>query len=346
MKQRVFLGTSSGGDGLYVAWFDVDLGQLSEPKKVASLPKPSWVRFAGNGSLLVSTQPSDSGAHGQLTACAVSPDGQLTEQSKASTRGYNPVAFDERDGVVVAVNYLSGSAASFQMSPTGKLTEESLLTFEAAEHGPDLKRQDHSYAHDAVFSPEGNFVFVNDLGCDRIRILKVNRPEGTLESHTEWHSDPGAGPRHVTLHPNGRWVYNINEMGCSIDHLLWDAGAGTLTRLSSISTLPEGASKVDVRACEIIFGRAHRFLYAANRVHEDFVVYAVADDGSLTEIQRVPNPGKEARHIAIDTTGQYLLAANQFTNEVLVFPIDQATGLLQPTVSNVPINSPSCILFG
>lgn len=346
MKQRVFLGTSSGGHGLYVTWFDAGLGKLSEPSKIASLPKPSWVRFAGNGSLLVSSQPSDIGAHGHLTAFTVDAEGRPTEQSEASTRGYNPVAFDERDGVVVAVNYLSGSAASFRFSPTGKLTEESLLTFEAAEHGPDPKRQDHSYAHDAVFSPEGGFVFVNDLGCDRIRILKVNRPEGTLDAHAEWHSAPGAGPRHVTLHPNGKWVYNINEMGCSIDHLLWDAGAGTLTSVSSISTLPVGASKVDVRACEVIFGKAHRFLYAANRVHEDFVVYAVADDGSLAEVQRVPNPGKEARHIAIDATGKYLLSANQFTNEVLVFPIDHATGLLQPTVGNVPVESPSCILFG
>ena len=346
MKQRVFLGTSTGGNGLYVASFDAERGLLTEPELISDIPKPSWVRLSDNGSLLVSSQPAGDGVSGELIAFAVDAGGRLTQQSKVQTGGQNPVAFDERGGVVVAVNYASGSAASFRLTTGGNLGAVSLAVFDASEHGPDPKRQDHSYAHDATFALNGNFALINDLGCDRIRILSVDPVTGTLAEHGAWHSAPGAGPRHITQHPNKKWVYNINEMGCTIDHLDWDAAAGTLTTVSSVDTLPPGTSKTDVRACEIVFGKAHRFLYAANRVHEDFVVYAVADDGSLAEVQRVPNPGREARHIAIDPTGQYLLAANQFTDEILVFPIDPATGLLQPTVSGAAIKAPSCILFG
>jgi 6-phosphogluconolactonase len=114
-----------------------------------------------------------------------------------------------------------------------------------------------------------------------------------------------------------------------------------------VRTLPPGVSKVDVRACDVIFSKDLRFLYAANRVHEDFVVYAIhPENGALLEVQRVANPGKEARHIAIDPTGRYFLSANQMTNEVLIFPIDVETGFLQPTVSGAAVKSPSCILFG
>ena len=278
MKQRVFLGTSSGGHGLYLSWFDVERGLLTEPGRVADIPKPSWIRFASNGSLLASSQPSGDGVSGELIAFAVDADGALTQQSRVSTRGQNPVAFDEQNGVVVLANYVSGSAASFRLSLGGNLEAGTLATFDAAEHGPNTKRQDHSFAHDATFAPGGRFVLVNDLGCDRIRILAVG-PDGALKEHGAWHSAPGAGPRHVVLHSNGRWVYNINEMGCTIDQLAWDAEAGTLTTLSVIDTLPPGVSKVDVRACEIVFGKGEQFLYAANRVHEDFVVYAIAADG-------------------------------------------------------------------
>lgn len=346
-QERVFIGTSSGGRGIYTASFDTERGLLTEPERVSDVPKPSWLRFAENGSLLTTSQPSGDGAFGEVIAFAVNADGKLTQQSSASTGGQNAVAFDERDGVVVAANYISGSAASFQLSLGGLLTPETLANFDAAEHGPDPKRQDHSYAHDATFSPCGNFVFINDLGCDRIRILKVDRPSGKLSAHGAWLATPGDGPRHVAVHPNGVWVYNINEIGCTIDQLAWDAAAGTLTTLSTVRTLPPGVSKVDVRACEVVFGKDLRFLYASNRVHEDFVVYAIhPETGGLLEVQRMANPGKESRHIAIDPTGRWLLSANQFTEEVLVFPIDEATGFLQPTVSGAAVKSPSCILFG
>lgn len=344
---RVFIGTSSGGHGIYTASFDTERGLLTEPERVSDVPKPSWLRFAENGSLMTTSQPSGDGAFGEIISFAVDTDGKLTPQCGASTGGQNAVAFDVRDGVVVAANYISGSAASFQFSLGGLLTPETLANFDAAEHGPDTKRQDHSYAHDATFSPCGNFVFINDLGCDRIRILKVDRPSGKLSAHGAWLATPGDGPRHLAVHPNGVWVYNINEMGCTIDQLAWDATTGTLTTLSTVRTLPPGVSKVDVRACEVVFGKGLRFLYASNRVHEDFVVYAIhPETGGLLEVQRMANPGKESRHIAIDPTGRWLLSANQATDEVLVFPIDEATGFLQPTVSGAAVKSPSCILFG
>lgn len=346
-QERVFLGTSSGGHGIYVAQFDTERGLLSEPALVSDAPKPSWIRFASNGSLLATSQPAGKDVSAEVISFAVDAAGKLTQQSRVATGGFNAVALDENDGVVVAANYLSGSASSFTLSLGGLLTPANIAVFDAAEHGPDTARQDHSYAHDATFSPCGNYVFINDLGCDRIRILKVDRPSGALTAHSEWLSTPAEGPRHVVIHPNGEWVYNINEMGCTIDVLKWDATAGTLTTLSTVRTLPPGVSKVDVRACDVIFSKDLRFLYAANRVHEDFVVYAIhPENGALKEVQRVANPGKEARHIAIDPTGRYFLTANQATDEVLIFPIDVETGFLQPTVSGAAVKSPSCILFG
>jgi len=346
MKQKIFLGTSSGGEGIFAGWFNAVTGEISALEMVSDLAKPSWLRFADNGLLLASSQPAGDDVSGEMYSFHVDTNG-LTEVGRAKSGGNNPVAFDERDGVVAVANYVSGSASSQRLAQDGALAVESLIAFDASEHGPDEKRQTQSYAHDATFSPDGRFVLFNDLGCDCIRVYAVERPSGKLTAHGEWKSVPGAGPRHITIHPNGRWFYNLNEMGCTVDQLLWDAKAGSLQTLSTVETLPAGASKVDVRACEIVFGKDARFAYVANRVHEDFVVYAVnAETGALTEVQRVANPGKESRHIAVAPSGNYLLSANQFTHEVLVFAIDESTGHLGEVVSRAEVNGPSCILFG
>ena len=88
------------------------------------------------------------------------------------------------------------------------------------------------------------------------------------------------------------------------------------------------------------------FLYAANRIYEDFAVFSVDPaTGNLTAIQHLPNPGKEARHITIDPSGRYLVSADQFSNDVSVFPIDPGTGKLSPRTSTITLNAPRCVLF-
>jgi 6-phosphogluconolactonase len=347
-NERIFLGTSGNdGRGVYAATFDTETGLLSEPALAAELPKASFLSFDGRdeGRLLAISQVP--GAPAGEVACFHAAEAKLSEVHRASTQAPGAVHLSARGSCVVVANYVGGSAASFHMDADGTLHPASFFQFNAADHGPDAKRQDHAYAHAADITLDGGYVLINDLGLDRIHIFQLDPLTAKMTPHAEWRSAPGAGPRHLALHPNGKWIYNINEMGCTIDQLDWDPGAGTLKTLQTVDTLPAGVSKTDVRACDVIFSKDLRFLYAANRVHEDFVVYALnATTGALTEIHRLANPGKEARHIAIDPSGRWFLAANQFSNEISVFPIDTETGRLGERATSTPISNPSCLLFG
>lgn len=348
--ERIFLGTSGNdGRGIYTATFDTETGKLSEPGIAALLPKASFLCFDGrNESRLLAVSQEPGAPAGEVACFHINvAEAKVNEVHRASSQGPGAVHLAAQGSVVVVANYVGGSAASFHMDADGVLHPASFYQFNAADHGPDAKRQDHAYAHAADITLDGGHVLINDLGLDRIHIFRLDTETAKMTPHGEWKSAPGAGPRHLVLHPNGTWIYNIDEMACAVNQLAWDASAGTLTTLQTVETLPPGVSKTDVRACEVILSKDLHFLYAANRVHEDFVVFALdAETGALTEAHRHANPGKEARHIAIDPTGKWFLSANQFSNEVSVFPIDTATGKLGDRATSTPIANPSCLLFG
>ena len=237
-----------------------------------------------------------------------------------------------RDGRCVFVaNYGGASVASFLAKADGTLTLASHVSFPSAEHGPNPDRQKQSYAHSAVPSPDGNYVLVNDLGLDRIHIFRLDSAAATLTPHAEWKAAPGSGPRHLALHPNGKWIYSINELTSTIDQLGWDPVAGALTSLSHIGTLPAGVNPGMTKACEMVISHDGHFLYASNRVDEDFAVFSIHPvSGALTLVQHLPNPGKESRHITVDPSGRWFLSADQFSDDISVFPIDPVTGPVEP----------------
>ena len=351
-SQRLFIGTantardgSGVGPGIFVAQF-AD-GKLTQPELAAGFTSPGFLAKA-KGSDILFAQASD---HGRTQAATfrIGAGHTLTEIGRANSQGgggcHIGVSHDARAAFVA--NYGGGSLSSFLVDASGKLTEATFIPFPPDEHGPDKDRQDKSHVHCTVVSPDGDFVFVNDLGLDRIHVFALDHATAKLTPHTEWKATPGSGPRHVLLHPNGKWVYNINEMGSSIDHLQWSATHGVLTTKATVSTLPAGSTAgAQSRACEMAFGAGQRFLYASNRIHESFAVFAVnPTTGALTFLQEQKNPGQESRHMAVDPSGKWLLSANQFSGDISIFPIDAKTGHLGERTFLTQLAGPSCLLF-
>ncbi len=349
---RLLIGTSGHGSrGIYACYFQQ--GTLSKPALIAEATNPAFLAIPGPASpfLFAVTQPEEldshasSFAHLPMTDTGNESFAMRGDASSGSPGGCHVSV--TRDGRCVFVaNYGGGSVASFSATPDGKLALASLIKFPATGHGPNPERQKQSYAHSAVPSPDQGYLLVNDLGLDCIHIFRIDHGTAKLTAHGEWKAAPGSGPRHIVRHGNGKWIYSINELTNMIDQLAWDAAAGTLTTLSHASTLPPGTDPANKRACEMALSHDNRFLYAANRIYEDFAVFSVDPaSGNLTAIQHLANPGKEARHITIDPTGHYLVSADQFSNDVSVFPIDPATGKLSPRTGTVSLDAPSCVLF-
>ncbi len=350
---RLLIGTSGrGSKGIYGAYF-LD-GKLQPPTLLAEAANPSFLCLpqAERSLLFAVTEAEGQDSHASSYRCSSMQDtsdqtfAHVDDASSGNTGGCH--ISSTKDGTCVFVaSYGGGSVASFQADAQGKLTLATLIAYPADGHGPDAERQTKSYVHSVQAAPGGQFVLASDLGLDRIHILRLDPGTAKLMPHGEFLTRPGAGPRHMVAHSNNRWIYSINELNSSIDLLDWDSAKGTLTLRTIVNTLPHHIDPVGKRACEVVFGRGEKFLYASNRVYEDFAVFAVnPQTGTLSNVQHLANRGKESRHIAIDPSGRYFLTANQFSDDITVFPIDPDTGKLGASTGSVNIGGPSCLVFG
>jgi len=169
--------------------------------------------------------------------------------------------------------------------------------------------------------------------------------EGKLERHTTWNAKPGAGPRHVSFHPNGRWLYCNNELDNTLTSLKFDAKAGELTEMQTIGTLPSDFSESSTTA-EVVVHPSGRFVYCSNRGHDSTAVFAIDEGtGRLTFLETEPTQGGHPRFIGIEPSGNYLIAANRDADNLVSFQIDQKSGELTPTGHQIRIPQPVCVVF-
>ncbi|HLZ09398.1 MAG TPA: beta-propeller fold lactonase family protein, partial [Chloroflexota bacterium] len=156
-------------------------------------------------------------------------------------------------------------------------------------------------------------------------------------------TDPGAGPRHLAFHPNGRFVFVINEILSTVTSFAWNGERGSLSALQTISTLPPGWMG-QTSTADIHVHPSGRFVYGSNRGHDSLTIYSVdAATGRLTYLENDSTLGKTPRNFAIDPTGRFILAANQDTDTIVTFGVDQSTGKLAPTGDLVSTGTPVCV---
>jgi 6-phosphogluconolactonase len=159
------------------------------------------------------------------------------------------------------------------------------------------------------------------------------------------HVEPGSGPRHLAIHPSGRYVYVITELTNTIGVFAWNPAASTLVQRQSISTLPAGTTVANSTA-EVVVHPSGHFVYGSNRGHDSIAVFSVdARDGRLTALGHTPTGGKAPRSFAIDPTGRWVLAANQLSDNIDSFAIDPQKGTLTPTGATLAVARPVCVLF-
>jgi 6-phosphogluconolactonase len=209
------------------------------------------------------------------------------------------------------------------------------------------ERQKEPHAHDIVLTPDNRFAVVADLGLDKLLVYRFDLERGTLSPNDPPSGSvkPGSGPRHIALHPNGRWAYVISEMANTVTAFDWDGAKGSFHEVQTVSTLPKDFTGENTTA-EVAVDAKGRFLYGSNRGHDSIAVYAIDPaKGMLTLIEDVPTLGKEPRNFALDPTGAYLFAANQNSNTVVVFRVNPSSGRLTPTGEKVDVFSPVCVTF-
>jgi 6-phosphogluconolactonase len=344
----VYFGSHSSGPGIgfSLARFDIETGALTKPEFLLEAKEPAFFVFSADGSRLYTC---NSGTPGGLSAYAVEPHtGHLRLLNRVLTGGGDTsyLSLDRTGRYVLVANYDGGNVAVFALKPDGAIGDWTAFD-QHTGRSVNPRRQTHAYAHAIVLDPTNRFVLVPDLGVDKLFVYRFDEKSGALTPNDPPFAAiaPGSGPRHVRFHPNGRWVYLINEIARTIVAFAWNTSDGTLTPFQTATTLPADFSGVSTCA-ELEIHPNGRFLYGSNRGHDSLAVFAIDQDtGRLTPVEHVSSGGKTPRNFAFDPTGQGIVLTNQDSSNAVVFRVDAATGRLTRTGDPVSVPAPFCERF-
>lgn len=344
--RRVFVA-SSAPDGILAYNWDPVSGELTAGGVAAKVPKVAWLAFSNEHKYVYSASELDM-FNGKPTGEVASfrvEGGELQPLSAVNSAGVGTchVAVDHTSKMVIAADYVGGSAASFKIAD-GKLSN-AVWTTKYTYHGPNTDRQATAHAHFASFSPDNRFAYINDLGGDCIHIYKPDVETAGMTAAGTYKGAPGSGPRTLHFHPNGHTAYCMNEIVSTVDVLEWHKADGSLTLVKRIDLLPEGYSG-PTRGCDTVISQDGRFVYFANR--DDNFMYTFKADpqtGSLTPMKRSSCGGKTPRNFTLDPSEKWMLVANQDSNAISVFARNPETGALANEGTSVAALAPMRILF-
>lgn len=340
----VYFGTYS--KGIYVSGFDAKTGTLEPVKLAVEVPRPSWVTIHPNGQFLYAVSEQGESA---VTSFKINPaTGELQSLNKVPAGGSSAchLAIDKGGKTISVANYGNGTVAVFALKPDGSIGERTGFAQHSGS-GPDTKRQGGPHAHAVVLSADDKFLFVPDLGLDKVMGYRLAVATGSLSPNDPPFATvkPGSGPRHFAFHPKGKFAYALGEMGSNVTTFTYDAKKGSLEPIQTVTTLPEDF-KGENNSAEIEVDRAGRYVYASNRGDDSIAVFAIdRGKGTLTHVQRVSTQGKIPRSFKIDPTGKHLIAVNQNSNNAVVYRIDGKTGQLTPTGQVLDVPSAVCVQF-
>jgi 6-phosphogluconolactonase len=349
----VYVGTYTGPNskGIYVFRFDSENGRAEPPTLAAESRNPAFLAVHPKGRFIyaVNELPNVDGRKGGgVAAFAIErPGGKLKLINQVSSGGAGPchIALDASGRWAFVANYGGGSVASFPVKDDGSLGE-AVSFHQHSGSSVNSARQEGPHAHGVTLAPDGRFLFVPDLGLDKIVAYRVDPTTGKLGPNDppSTPTKPGAGPRHFVFAPGGRFAYAINELDSTVTAYSYDAAQGTLRELHSISTLPERFSGRSTTA-EIEVHPGGRYLYGSNRGYDSVAVFAIDRSGVPKLLANVNTLGKTPRNFAIDPSGEWLWAANQDSASLILFRIDPKQGRLFPTDESLEIPSPVCVKF-
>jgi len=355
---RVYFGTytrDGQSKGIYRSELDVATGRLSPPVLAAETPSPSFLVMHPSRKFVYAVGEEGAGKNrskvGQVVAFAVDEEsGDLKQLNVQSAQGGAPchITVDNGGKNVLIANYTGGSCAVLPIKADGRLEEISCLIKHSGEVF-DPKRQGAPRAHSINLDAANKFAFCADLGLDKVLIYKYDSSAGTLTANDPAFAETAkrAGPRHFAFHPSGRYAYVINEIDCTITAFSYDAEAGKLTTLQTVSTLPLGVSVVpQFSTAEVQVHPSGRFVYGSNRTQNSIVTFAVdPSTGKLSLVGHKSEGIDVPRNFGIDPTGKWAVVANQAGNDVRAFAIDPQTGALAEEVSRIEVGSPVCVKF-
>ena len=343
----LLVGTYTGGksNGIYVYKFNsngsarlVDSAVTLNPSYLAVSPGQDYV-YAVN-------EMNTAKGGGQVTAYRFNKsNGHLTELNQQPSGGDDPcyITVDKTGRWAIVGNYSSGTLAVLPIQKDGKLAKATTVIQHYGQ-GPNLSRQEKPHVHSTVLSPDNRFLYVGDLGIDKVMIYSFDSKTGNLVKARDSvvNVEPGSGPRHFVFDPSGQHAYLVQELSGKV--ISFNYSNGHLKEKQEITTLPASFTE-SFTSADIHVSPDGRFLYSSNRDQSNTIAIFSIDPatGMLSIVGHQSTLGKTPRNFNFDPTGKFLLVANQNSDQVVVFKVDKKTGKLTDSGNRIDVGKPVCI---
>ena len=341
--------TSGGSNGIYVHQFN-SVSAATKLIDSIKITNPSYLTVSPNRKFVysVSEDASEKNMGGKVSSFSFDNiKGSLSLLNEQPSNGNHPcyITIDKTGRWVITGNYSSGNLAVLPVRSNGSL-HPAVTTIQHTGQSVNTDRQTGPHVHATVLSPDNSYLFVPDLGLDKLMQYRFNKRNGALKEANEPYvmTKPGSGPRHFEFHPNKKYAYLLEELTGSVSAYTYTSKTGKLALIQNISTLPPDflgyAGSADIHVSP-----DGNFLYASNRGESNtIVIYAInKKNGSLIVAGYQSTLGKTPRHFSLDPGGNFLLVANQNSDEIIIFKVNKITGLLTDTGKRISVSKPVCI---
>ncbi len=343
-EHYLFIGTytSSGNEGIYVYKFN---STTAESKLISSAKtsNPSFLAVSNNQKFLYAVNENDPGT---VTAFSFNRDsGTLTKLNEVITAGAHPcyISINKKGNNAVIGNYSGGNISVLGINSNGTISPPR-QTIQHNGNSINRKRQEKAHVHATVFSPDYQRLLAPDLGMDKLMIYKVAPGSGALLAADPpfVEVNPGAGPRHLEFHPNGLFVYLIEELTGTVG--VYKYSEGKLSLLQNTSAHPLSYNGA-MGSADIHVSPDGNFLYCSNRGDaNNIAIFRIDQETGMIKIAGFqPTLGIHPRNFSFDPSGNFLLVANRDSDEVVIFRVDKKTGMLEETKTIIKVSKPVCL---
>jgi 6-phosphogluconolactonase len=343
---NLLIGTytnSCESKGIYAYEFDLDTGKFKFKSASEDIINPSYLTVSKDNQFVYAV--NEAGSKSTVSALRLDVQtGKLDFINKQNAEGADPCYIINDDKNVIIANYSGGNISVFGKNEDGGLTHAKQVVPHFGQ-GINTNRQESSHVHMVCFSPDKKYILANDLGTDALYIYKYNpnAANNVLVLKEIIAVKSGSGPRHLSFSPNGKFVYLLHELDGTVT--VFHYKKGTLKKIEE-SKVTDSNFEGNIGAAAIYVSPDGKFLYASNRGDANAIsVFKILKNGKIEKVGQSSTLGKGPRNFTIDPAGKFLLVANQYSNEVVVFSIDKKSGLLTDTKNKLNLCSPVCLVF-
>ncbi|MDA9555190.1 lactonase family protein [Pelobium sp.] len=339
--------TKTQDKGLFVYKFDTQTGKLTFESSTEGIKNPSYLAINSNGTKVYSVNESGTERKGGVSAFNFdAKTGKISFINEQDTKGSGPcyIRIAKDNKYIFTANYTGGSISALPLNKDGSIAPlQQLIQHEGSSINPNRQKEPH--AHSAIFSPAGDILYSADLGTDKLYAYTYqpeNKEPLSDAKQAFVNIEPGYGPRHFDFNKSGNKLYLVAELTAMIS--VFDVQNKTLKNIQNISMNANDFKGIN-GAADIHLSNDGNFLYATNRgsVNEIVIFKVDKPTGKLTKIGAESSKGKMPRNFMIDPTDQFLLVANQNSDDIYVFRRDKKTGLLSYINEKLTIGNPVCL---